>query len=65
MDVCLLIESLRERIEVESGREGSVMSRGGLRRDLRVTERERSWPGASFCFLVRGRGILGRMYYSD
>jgi hypothetical protein len=35
-----------------------------LRRDFRVTERERSWPGLSFCFLARGRGILGRMYWS-
>jgi hypothetical protein len=33
-----------------------------LRRDFRLTFRERSAPGASVTFLLRGRGILGRMY---
>lgn len=50
-------------MEVERGREERVMSSGGLRRDFRETERVRSVPGVSFCFLARGRDILGRMYY--
>jgi len=47
---------------VESGKEGSVMSSGGLRRDFRDTDKERSAPGASLGFFCNGRGSLGRIY---
>lgn len=45
------------------GKEGRVMSKGGLRSERRLTLIERSAPGASFCRLGRGRGFLGRMYW--
>jgi hypothetical protein len=54
--------SFNERILVERGREGSVMSSGGLRRDFRETERECSAPGMSFAFFWSGRLVLGRIY---
>lgn len=62
MEVCVEIDSLRERIDVLSGRDRSVMSSGGLRRDLRDMVRAVSAPGASFCFFCRGRAALGRIY---
>ena len=63
MLVCEFIADLRSRIEVVGSWEGSVMSRGGLRRDFSVTVRECSAPGASFCFFAKGLGILWRMYW--
>lgn len=43
---------------------GRVMSRGGLRRDLRVMEMERSEPGGRRDDgLDMGVGMRGRMYY--
>jgi hypothetical protein len=63
--LCSEIDSLRERIEVDKGSEGNVMSRGGLRRDFRVTEREGSAPGARRILLERGKEALGRMYCLD
>jgi len=38
------------------------MSRGGLRRLFRETEREGSVPGVSFWRFARGRGECGRIY---
>lgn len=38
------------------------MSMGGLRRDLSVTMRLRSWPGRRVLGLLMGLGIRGRMY---
>jgi hypothetical protein len=40
-----------------------VMSKGGLRRDLRETVIERSAPGANLIFFSRGWEDLGRMYW--
>jgi len=61
MEVFEEMVSFIERILVERGKEGSVMSSGGLRSDFRVILRERSEPGASFSFFWRGRAVLGRM----
>ena len=62
MEVWDVISDFRSRIEVLGSWDFRVMSSGGLRRDLREMVRLRSWPGASFCFLGRGLGILGRIY---
>lgn len=40
-----------------------MMSKGGLRRDLRETVIERSAPGANLIFFSRGWEDLGRMYW--
>jgi hypothetical protein len=53
---------LRSRIEVRRDWDGSVMSRGGFRRERRETEMVRSAPGGvSFCRLGNGCEVLGRM----
>jgi hypothetical protein len=62
IELCSLIVSFRLRMEVESGREGRVMSKGGLRKDLRETVIERSAPGANLIFFSRWWEALGRMY---
>lgn len=49
-------------MDVLAGSEGSVMSRGGLRNERRLTLIEGSAPGASFCRFGSGRAFLGRMY---
>lgn len=46
-----------------SGSAGRVMSRGGLRRDLREMDMLGSWPGAERANgLDMGVGMRGRMY---
>jgi len=42
MEVCDVMASLRERIDVERGCEEREMSRGGFLRDLRFTVKLRS-----------------------
>jgi hypothetical protein len=54
--------SFRLRIEVVGDRDLRVMSRGGLRSDLRATVIERSAPGASFWRFGRGCACFGRIY---
>lgn len=63
MRVCEESVSFRVRIEVVGGRESRVMSRGGLRRDLRVTVSVCGGPVGEVVHFWRGLGILGRMYW--
>lgn len=47
-----------------SGREGSEMSRGGLRRDFRITVREDSAPGGRVVRFFNGGPVdLGRIIW--